>query len=165
MLLGVNDDDHIQSGSQRESLIEDQIADLPFEPVADHGPFHAAASPKPNPRNVLAIRQHTDGKLHAFGPSSSSIHGLKGVRALEGDEPGIPRLCQAGMSCQRPFRRRRLSVRLPPRVLIRLRKPCVLFRFRFDLFVRCFFIARASLYVVGGGNPRRNRLSGLAAVL
>ena len=45
------------------------------------------------------------------------------------------------MSCQRPFRLRRLSVRRPPDDRMRLRKPCVRARLRLDLFLRCFFIA------------------------
>ena len=77
-----------------------------------------------------------------------------GIRMVPG--PGD----QAGMSCQRPFRRRRLSVFRPPLVCIRWRNPCVFFRLRFDLLRRCFFMAGSStLYGVALNESRRNRLS------
>jgi hypothetical protein len=41
-----------------------------------------------------------------------------------------------------PFARLLLSTALPPLVAMRTRKPCVLFLFVFDLFVKFFFIKR-----------------------
>ena len=84
----MDDDDDVESRSQREMLIENQIANLPFQPVADDGPFHAAPGPQPHPCHRLAVRQDSDGELHALGPSSSSVHGMERVRELERNGPG-----------------------------------------------------------------------------
>ena len=63
------------------------------------------------------------------------------------------------MSCQRPFRRRRFSVFRPPLDLMRWMNPCVCFRLRFDLFVRCFFIV-AYYSRAGAWKSSRNHLRG-----
>jgi len=120
---------------------------LTLQPIALSRPFEAAPRAQTDPGFSHMGGDRPDGERRSVYPSSPSVNGAKRVRALEplrggdgGAEGCAPR--QAGMRCQRPLRRRRLSVFCPPRERMRLRNPCVLFRLRFDFNVRCFFIER-----------------------
>ncbi len=71
---------------------------------------------------------------------------------------------QEGTNCHRPFCRRRLRVRRPPRELMRFLNPCVRFPRRFERFVRCFFMM-ATLYADSRSASSRNRLRRLVAIV
>ena len=144
----VNDDHRVKSASQGEVLCIDDRSELAFQPVPDHRAFESAPGPQSHPRSPLAVRQHTNRQGGPSGPSASSVDRAERFGELKPRWNGrrLGGNAQAGMSCQRPFRRRRLSVLRPPRVLIRWRNPCVRLRLRFDLLRRCFFTA-VTLYV------------------
>ena len=155
----MNHDYHVQAHPQGKRLVENQVAELPFQPVPYHSPLQPSTGPEPHARHGLLVGERADGELQPLRPVSSTGHGTKGVRTLERDELGGSGVRQAGMSCQRPFCRRRLSVRLPPRVLMRWRNPCVLFRLRFERFVRCFFIV--AIIRLGRGKAKEKSLERL----
>lgn len=103
-------------------------SELSFQPVSLHGARKPAPRAQSHPCLLLTVRQRANRQRRAARPPPSSVHGVERAGQL-----------QAGMSCQRPLRRRRLSVLRPPRELIRWRNPCVRLRLRFDLLRRCFF--------------------------
>ena len=115
-------------------LYRDDGPELSLEPIAHHRAPQAATGSQPDPNLVLGVWVRADGQGHSARPSSPSVDRVEDLGVLEGDN-------QTGMSCQRPFRRRRLSTLRPPRVLMRWRNPCVRARLRFERLVRCFFIA------------------------
>ena len=84
----MDDDDHVEAGSQRKTPIKNQVTKLPLEPVANCGSLDASSSPKPHARDPLAVWQRPDGELGTFCPSPPSIHGLERVGAFEADGAG-----------------------------------------------------------------------------
>ena len=138
-------DDEIEAAAQGEDRLIYDRSQLSFQSVAFDRPFKPASRTQTDAGFCSVVGDHPDGKCRPMRPSPPSVDGTKRVRALEplrggaGGAAGCA-LCQAGMRCQRPLRRRRLSVFCPPRERMRWRNPCVFFRFRFDFNVRCFFI-------------------------
>jgi len=120
---------------------------LAFEPVANNRSFQPPTRAKPYTTFGLPIRHNPEGQRRTVYPASSSVDVAEGFSELKPcrgrsglfDRANPP---YAGMSCHRPLRRRRPSVLRPPRELMRLRKPCVRFLLRFDLFRSVFFIVR-----------------------
>ena len=143
----MNDDDEIQPVPELKPVRRQDRPELPLEPIAPRRPFQSAARAQPHADPVPIVGQRADRQRQPPGPPSPSIDRGECLGPL-----------QAGMSCQRPFRRRRLSVLRPPSDRMRWRNPCVLARLRLDLFVRCFFIASRPLYGRAAEQSRRNRL-------
>ena len=142
----MQDDYDVESWSQREAFREDDGSELALEPVALHGPLEPAARPDPHTSPYLIRPKRADGNQAASRPPSPSVYGPERLRECERRRGwygvgALARCAQAGISCQRPFCRRRLSVLRPARVLIRWRNPWTRFRFKFDLFLRCFFMS------------------------
>lgn len=141
----MNDNHNVNAWTQANALLVDDCAQLTFESVALDGALEPFARAQTHTRPRAPVRQNSHRQHASMRPSSPTIDGVKRFGQLESyagrsgraDLRG-PRY--AGMSCQRPLRRRRVSVRCPPRVLIRRRNPCTCLRLRFDFSVRCFFM-------------------------
>ena len=138
----MHDDHDVDPGVPGNLAGSDQAAQLAFQPVPDDRASHAAPGPEPKPADGLVVGDRPHGEMDALCPAPAPVDRAEDLGQLQpgnrGGGTSVSR--QAGISCQRPFRRRRLSVRRPPRVLIRRRKPWTRDRLRFDLFVRCFFM-------------------------
>ena len=140
-------DDDIEAAAQGEGVLIHRCPQLPLQPVTLSRPFEPAPRAETDAGFCRVIGGHPDGERRSVCPPSPTVDSTKRVRALQplrggdGEVEGCATR-QAGMRCQRPLRRRRLSVFCPPRERMRLRNPCVLFRLRFDFNVRCFFIER-----------------------
>ena len=140
-------DDDVKAAAEGKGMLIHRCPQLSLESIALNRPFEPATRAQTDAGFVQVIGGHPDGEHRSVRPSSPSVDGAKRIRALEpfrGGDGGVAGCAarQAGMRCQRPLRRRRLSVFCPPRERMRLRNPCVFFRFRFDFNVRCFFIER-----------------------
>ena len=143
----MNHHDQIQTSFQGKCACVDNRSQLPFEAVANDRPFQASSGSKADARGGLVVCQHPNGEQRSVYPTSPSVDvaeclgELQPCRGRTGalDEPDSP---YAGMSCRRPFRRRRLSALRPPRELMRRRNPCTRFRLRFDVLRKVFFIVR-----------------------
>lgn len=135
--LRVDNDHDVQSGRQRKPGRIDNGPDLPLESIPHDSAFKPSSRSESDTRHPVDVRNGADRQPRASCPASPSVHGVEGPGAL-----------QAGMSCRRPFRRRRWSVLRPPRERMRRRKPCVRARFRRDTFRRCFFIPGFSVGII-----------------
>lgn len=112
----------------------------PLRPVPLNGAPNAASHSQANAIHVETIRKKPESKVLAANPRSSSTNLEESCGAVK-SFPGSKRpRAQTGVSFQRPFWRRRRSTFLPPRVLIRCRKPCTRRRFVLETGRRCFFI-------------------------
>ncbi len=123
---------------------------LAFEPVSHHRPLGATTGTDAHPGNELVIVQPPQREAGTMQPPSAPIDGKKSPRTFQGSRRGWWRgsartVGHAGMSSQRPFRRRRLRVRCPPRVLMRARNPWTRLPLMFDLVLRCFFMRGAPM--------------------
>ena len=145
----MNDDNQINPCPERSCVGTEDRPELPFQAISHDSALEASPRPQADPGLPLVVRERSDGERRPFCPRPSSIDGVNGVCPFQAGRVGGRRgdggASQEGISCQRPFRRRRLSTLPPPLELIRLRNPCVLARFKFDLLRRCFFIIADSI--------------------
>lgn len=135
--LRVDNDHDVQSGPQWECARINNSPDLALQSITHDGALQPSSGPQPNARDLVDVASGANREPRASCPASPSVHGVEDPGAL-----------QAGMSCRRPFRRRRWSVLRPPRERMRRRKPCVRARFRRDTFRRCFFIPGFSVGII-----------------
>lgn len=141
----MNKDNDVNAWTQTDALFVDDRAQLAFQSVAFDSALEPFSRTQADTRRGAPVRQDPHRQRAPVRPSPTTIDGAKRFSELEpragrggrADTRG-PRY--AGISCQRPLRRRRASVRCPPRVLMRRRNPCTCFRLRFDFSVRCFFM-------------------------
>ena len=110
----------------------EDLTKLPLQPVAPHGVSNPPWGAQAEPTLGKPGGQNTDGEAGALGPAPPTRHVTERGGALK--------WLDQGMSCQRPFCRRRAKTARPPRVLMRLRKPWTRRRLRLDVVLRCFFI-------------------------
>lgn len=119
----MKDDNDVIAADELGFVLLVDYAKQPFDAIACRRAFHASLSSKPNARGRKLIWQDADGEQRGTRPRAPSLDGQESFRE---SEPFTQMCCcraQAGISCQRPFRRRRRRTSRPARVLIRTRKP------------------------------------------
>ena len=122
----MQDDDEINAGSNLNRMRSEQKrAGLPLEPIANNGAFDPPSSTKPYADLLLFCRDGPKREGETVRPRPSSVDGPKHVGQFQRGAAGpwCAEGIQDGISCQRPFCRRRRSVARPPRELIRWKNP------------------------------------------
>ena len=125
----------------------------PFRVIAgDRRRKRAASGANADAGNGKAVGQHSERQAARANPYALSVDGAKLLGASKPFTRRKGGADQTGASCQRPFRRRRLSVCCPPRLRIRWRNPWTRSRRRLEVGRRCFFMRYAAAIC---GRPRR----------